>query len=361
MPRYAHGKRTATCEAMPLAATSATKVSHFVVFFLFFSWYALSSIIILLTKALFAGRIAGSYRFPFPLTLTTTSNIVSAFSASILIRGDALHMADAEHKYAALIGATTAAEIGLSNFALNVLTVVLSTILKGSAPLLVLSWGLTLGLYRLNVRLVLVVVTIFAGLCLAVSGQAAEQESRAALQVGVFAQFLSAILSGLRWTITQIYLEGFKVNDTLRSCCSFLFMEPLGRSLSALEVIRTTSPYTAISIAPFALLLEGRTIASWFARATLRQSVFVVSCMLLIGILVFALMWSEYRLVKATSSLTVSIGFVVKEILVIGGGMLAFGERLTLLSTFGFILVQVGVFAYAVVKRQTSFPKKLPL
>ncbi len=106
-------------------------------------WYTSSSIAVLLVKALFSGRINGVSPFRFPLTLTMTSNIISAILAMYVSSKRESTMDRYQRRYAIVIGATTAGEIGLSNWALSLLTVVLATMMKGMAPFLVMAWGVS--------------------------------------------------------------------------------------------------------------------------------------------------------------------------------------------------------------------------
>ncbi len=205
-------------------------------------------------------------------------------------------------------------------------------------------------MYKPSYRLCIVVATVCAGLTLAVYGQKNLQDSTRALSYGVVAQFLSGCLSGLRWVITQIFVKGSDGEEGEPHCLSFLFGRQMERPMSAIVAIRTTAPYTAASVAPFVLLLEGPDLVNWFMSSTAVQGLTVGSAILSVGFCVFTLLWSEYALVKSTSSLTVSIAFVVKEVVVIFGGIVLFGDKLTWMSVAGFCLVQVGVIGYALEK-----------
>lgn len=302
-----------------------------------------SSSAVLLLKALFNGSL-GTSPFQFPLTITATSNIVSAL-LSYFISPPPTTSSPSSRRYGMVIGAATAGEIGLSNWALGQLTVTLATMLKGAAPLLVLLWGIWLGVYVLDYRRVAVVVVVCAGLALAVFGQSDAQASRSALQFGVAAQLCSGALSGIRWVITQVFVKGDQEHTSA-------LLEALQRGAQdqpkgPLAVVRYTAPCTAAVIAPFAIALEAVPLMNWFIRATALQSSVVLVTALAIGSCVCALLWSEYALVKSTSSLTVSVGFVAKEVFMIGAGIALFGDKLSLVSALGFCLAQAGIMAYS--------------
>lgn len=346
---------------MASALDGATRATPAWIASLVIIWYASSSAAVLVLKALFAGRL-GAPSFAFPLIITATSNIVSA-SLAVLVRPPRLDVganAQAQRRYAMLIGAATAGEIGLSNWALKLLTVTLATMLKGTAPLLVFLWGIALGVYAPDVRRLTAAIAVCVGLGLAVAGQRDTQESPGALRIGVVAQCLSGSLSGFRWVITQLFVKG----DTGIQRRRPAVLEAILRGapsvpLSAVDVISSTAPWTAAAVAPFAIMLEGAHFLQWYKQCGMTDFGIVVVSVTCIGCCVFALLWSEYALVKCTSSLTVSIGFVAKEVIMIGAGMFLFGDKLTVASGFGFCLAQAGILGY-VVQKQSPQASELP-
>lgn len=331
--------------------TMATK-SKSRIAFLVFVWYVSSAFAVLMLKALFQGRFAPVFKFPFGVT--ASSNIVSACAATLVSSkaGIPPSASTPTHRYAALIGAMTAGEIGLSNAALAMLTVALATMLKGAAPLLVMGWGVLLRVYRPSLRTAAVVALVCAGLALAVDGQKTGQESPHALRLGVLFQSAAGVLSGLRWVITQLFVKGQQDE-------SWLLHRVLGgmpeRPVGAVEVVRLTAPYTALAVSPAVLYFEGLKLIEWFTTESISDSLKILAAATGIGSCVFALLWAEYELVSCTSSLTVSIGFVAKEVLVIAAGVVLFGDRITWRSAIGFLLVQVGIIAYTMRKESMTY------
>lgn len=324
--------------------------------FLVVVWFIFSSIAILLTKALFSGLFASLPSFAFGLTVTATNNVVAWFLSCLgpSASHDLYHDRNIR-RFAWIISVTTAAEIGLSNIALNLLTVSYSTVLKGMAPLFVMGWGALFGLYRLQPGLVASMVAIVAGVTLAVSGESGLSLFSNGFSIranaGFLAQLSSALLAGFRWSMTQVFVQGDHVSNSI---FSFLNVNPLPRALTAMETIRVTAPLTLFSLLPVITLVEGPSLFSWAEDSTFTQLIALLVCICVIGTSVFGLLWAEYELVKVSSSLTVSVAFVVKELLVIFAGGIIFQERLSLLTYLGFFIVQIGIFGYAAVRRHAK-------
>jgi len=333
----------------PRGTISAPSISAQKVIFLIVVWYITSALAVLLLKGLFQGRFSAT-TFKFPLTITATSNIVSGTLASLVYyflyapqsgnsnsNSGTWNNAYTTHKSALFIGVMTSAEIGLKNAALSLLTVSLSTILKGTAPMLVMFWGVLFGIYKPSLKRLGVVLTVAVGLFLAVDGSNADSTTaRRALDTGVTLQLLSAVLSGLRWVITQIFVK----NDTIGK--------------NTVNVVRLTCPYTALAIFPAVIYWEAHDLTDWIASSPGIDTISVSLTAVGIGTCVFALLWAEYELVRCTSSFTVSLCFVAKETLVIALGVLFFGDQLTAKVVVGFVLVQIGIAMYALQKKQKT-------
>lgn len=383
-------------------------------------WYASASGAVILTKRLFSGpkqlasddpRLWSAFLnlrpFPYGLTVTATNNLVAWAVTDMLVRSKGIPGADAlRRRISVVIGVATAGEIGLSNVALTLLSLSYATILKGVAPLFVMCWGVALGLIRLRVTLVAAMALIACGMALTVVGEmdwktfavkmhqhartiynkndttssaneGDETRQQALMIAGLLIQMLSGILSGFRWVITQMFIKGqdsqLEQGDAKCKGLLTLLRNCLGSSLSstslpskqqqrtstsAIQVIRCTAPLTVAALAPAIALFEVVGIAKWIMQSEQVVRDLTVLCATLgsIGVMVCALLWAEYELVAVTSSLTVSVGFVMKEVVVIAAGRTLFGDALALQTLSGFVLVQVGVVWYALDRRTDYLP-----
>lgn len=323
--------------------------------FLFVSWFGSSSLAVLTTKALFSGARSWIPRFPFGLTLTATNNVVASLLAAVLTGGSRDPGLNKNAvQIASVIGAATAVEIGLSNIALNLLTVSFSTVLKGVAPFFVLGCGLALKTQSLQFGTVLSLLAMAVGLALAVSGHGDDGSLAKSpfFKAGLVAQMLSAVFSGFRWVLTQVFVKGEPfLNERIKI---FLMLRPLSRGLSALETVKLVSPFTCLWVLPFALFIEGTRILVWIQGASLLDDIKLVTVLSAIGVSVYVLLWAEYELVRLTSSLTVSAGFVLKEVLTVVAGGVIFRDRLSLSTYLGFIIVQGGILIYGLQRRNSD-------
>lgn len=321
-------------------------------------WYLSSSAAVILTKSLFSGLHQRLPPFPFGLTLTATNNIVAGLAATLLFgQPTELHRDSNLNRLAVIIGATTAAEIGLSNIALNLLSVSYATVLKGMAPFFVMAWGALLGVQRLHIGLILTMAAIAVGLALAVAGEADAVTATISqfMKAGFLAQLFSALLSGFRWILTQVFVKGESVNGT--RVAAALNIRPPSRDMSAVQTIRLTAPYTLFWVLPFVAVIEGRSLILWVRHANFMDLVNLGTVLTIIGVCVYTLLWAEYELVKVTSSLTVSVAFVMKEVIVLFAGSMIFNDRLSKLTFVGFVIVQCGILGYGCLPRETHMKK----
>lgn len=168
-------------------------------------------------------------------------------------------------------------------------------------------------------------VIIALGIALAAIG-----EGHTFLLSGFILQLLATALGGLRWAMTHVLLKGGRDHR----------MPPLTATLY-------TSPTTAACVLPFALAFEGKQVAGRMAGLVDNEIWIILGTMTLVGTLVFILLISEYWLVNRTSSLALSVAGVFKELLTIGGGIVYFGDQMSLLNSIGFFICQIGIGVYA--------------
>ena len=297
-------------------------------------WYAISNTIILSTKWLFTNH------FPFPLTVTMLTNIIAFLWARILSCHPKLMPKKPLTKqvlleYVLPIGLCTALEIGCSNFALELLSVSFGTILKGATPVFTFVWGRIFGLEQFSWSTFTALLIIAFGIALASFGEGQEFQA-----LGFGLQLFSTSLAGFRWAMTHRLLKGAGEDE----------------KMSPLTALLYTSPATTISVIPFALALEAKSVWTDSKLTQESEPLLVASIITGIATLVFALIMSEYWLVNATSSLTLSVAGVFKELLTIGGGLFFFSEHVDLLNEVGFFTCQMGILTYVYLryKRQRS-------
>ncbi|XP_064529792.1 solute carrier family 35 member C2 isoform X2 [Pseudopipra pipra] len=252
--------------------------------------------------------------FPFPL-LVTLLHLLLIFALAALARAlarcrsgrprAALSWADCLRR-AAPAALSTSLDIGLSNWSFLYVTVSLYTMTKSSAILFILLFSLLFKLEEMRVTLLLVVLLIAGGLFMFT------YKSTQFNAQGFILVLCASFLGGIRWTLTQILMQKAE----------------LGLPLSISEKLFR------------------------FHEAGMLFS--LVGKLFLGGILAFGLGFSEFLLVSRTSSLTLSIAGIFKEICILFLATHLLGDRLSLLNWLGFAVCLSGISLHVVLKAVNS-------
>ncbi|KAM6243285.1 solute carrier family 35 member C2 isoform 4-T5 [Spheniscus humboldti] len=256
--------------------------------------------------------------FPFPL-LATLLHLLLIFGLSALARAlarcrsgrprAALSWADCL-RWAAPAALSTSLDIGLSNWSFLYVTVSLYTMTKSSAILFILLFSLLFKLEEVRVALLLVVLLIAGGLFMFT------YKSTQFNAQGFVLVLCASFLGGIRWTLTQILMQ----------------KADLGLPLSISEKL------------------------FHFHEAGMLFS--LVGKLFLGGILAFGLGFSEFLLVSRTSSLTLSIAGIFKEICILFLATHLLGDRLSLLNWLGFAVCLSGISLHVILKAMNSKGEK---
>uniref|UniRef100_A0A2K6GDG3 Solute carrier family 35 member C2 n=1 Tax=Propithecus coquereli TaxID=379532 RepID=A0A2K6GDG3_PROCO len=196
----------------------------------------------------------------------------------------------------------TALDVGLSNWSFLYITVSLYTMTKSSAVLFILIFSLIFKLEELRAALVLVVLLIAGGLFMFTYKSTQFNMEGFALVLG------ASFIGGIRWTLTQMLLQKAE----------------LGLHLSTSEKI--------FRFQDTGLLLR------------------VLGSLFLGGILAFGLGFSEFLLVSRTSSLTLSIAGIFKEVCTLLLAAHLLGDQISLLNWLGFALCLSGISLHVALK-----------
>ncbi|XP_029773036.1 solute carrier family 35 member C2 isoform X2 [Suricata suricatta] len=196
----------------------------------------------------------------------------------------------------------TALDVGLSNWSFLYITVSLYTMTKSSAVLFILIFSLIFKLEELRAALVLVVLLIAGGLFMFTYKSTQFNVEGFALVLG------ASFIGGIRWTLTQMLLQKAE----------------LGLHLSTSEKI--------FRFQDTGLLLR------------------VLGSLFLGGILAFGLGFSEFLLVSRTSSLTLSIAGIFKEVCTLLLAAHLLGDQISLLNWLGFALCLSGISLHVALK-----------
>ncbi|XP_054623230.1 solute carrier family 35 member C2 isoform X2 [Dunckerocampus dactyliophorus] len=285
--------------------------------------------------------------FHYPLFMTLVHLAIN-FCLSALTRravqcwtgktGVLLSWTDYLHKVAPTALAT-ALDIGLSNWSFLFITISLYTMTKSSAVLFILLFSLLFKIEEPNPFLVLVVVLIASGLFMFTF-----QSTQFNLE-GFVMVLLASFIGGIRWTLTQVLMQKAELG----------LQNPV-------DAMYHLQPLMFLGLFPLFLYNEGLILSTsdkLFRVTELSPVLYSVLLLSMGGVLAFGLGFSEFLLVSRTSSLTLSISGIFKEVCTLLLAAWLMGDKMSALNWLGFAVCVCGIALHVALK--TCYSKnKLP-
>ncbi|CAG8471463.1 15889_t:CDS:2 [Acaulospora morrowiae] len=219
---------------------------------------------------------------------------------------------------------TAAFEICMANASLVFITLSFYTMVKSSTPIWVLMFAFIFRLEQPRVILVFIIFVISTGVVMTVFG-----ETQFNL-IGFLLVLGASVVSGLRWSLTQILLQKeSSMNDPV---ATLYYISPVMFSTMSILSLLLENPYHVFttsehfkdfetSISTFALMMSG-------------------------GLLAFFMTLSEFALIKNTSTVTLSVAGISKEIVMITLSVLIYHDKLTSLNVLGLFVSISGIAGY---------------
>ncbi|XP_066558757.1 solute carrier family 35 member C2 isoform X1 [Amia ocellicauda] len=217
----------------------------------------------------------------------------------------------------------TALDIGLSNWSFLFITISLYTMTKSSAVLFILFFSLVFRLEEPNPFLVAVVLLIASGLFMFT------YESTQFNMEGFVLVLLASFIGGIRWTLTQILMQKAELG----------LQNPV-------DTMYHLQPIMFMGLFPLFLYNEGLNLCvsvKLFRVSELPPLLYSLATLSVGGGLAFGLGFSEFLLVSKTSSLTLSIAGIFKEVctLLLAAGFM--GDKMSSLNWLGFVVCLSGI------------------
>ncbi|XP_040907762.1 solute carrier family 35 member C2 [Toxotes jaculatrix] len=227
----------------------------------------------------------------------------------------------------------TALDIGLSNWSFLFITISLYTMTKSSAVLFILFFSLVCKLEEPNPFLILVVLLISSGLFMFTF-----QSTQFNLE-GFIMVLLASFIGGIRWTLTQLLMQKAELG----------LQNPI-------DAMYHLQPLMFLSLFPLFLYNEGLSLSTsekLFRVTELSPLLYSLLTLSIGGSLAFGLGFSEFLLVSRTSSLTLSIAGIFKEVctLVLAA---ALGDRMSAINWLGFAVCLCGISLHVGLKTYYS-------
>ncbi|XP_005092130.1 solute carrier family 35 member C2 [Aplysia californica] len=233
-------------------------------------------------------------------------------------------------KRVAAAGIVGSLDIGFSNWSFEFITISLYVMSKTTSVIFILIFSLVLRLEKFRWSLILVVLCIFSGLFLFTF-----HSTQFNLE-GFILVMMASVLSGLRWTLAQIVLQ----------------KKDLGLQ-NPLDMMYHIQPWMILALFPLSAGMEGVSVSSsshyfgFYDWSTLMSSL----GMIMIGAgLSFMLELSEFLLVCHTSSLTLSISGIFKELCAFVLAVLINHDETSLLNGVGVVICLLGIVLHVVTK-----------
>jgi drug/metabolite transporter (DMT)-like permease len=208
---------------------------------------------------------------------------------------------------------------------------------KSCAPVFVMIFAFAFRLEKPTVELSWIIVLILFGVVLTV------WDAFSFSLLGFTLVFGAAIVSGLRWTLTQLIIENSTTED--------IDEDSVISKSGPLRIVVYLAPIIGTSLLALSFIFEGPNAvltSPFFATGpiALRSFGFCIFG----GFQTFALVLLEYKVVQETSVLTFSVVGVIKELLIIGISVLLFGDQLKLVNITGALISIVGILLYNLYK-----------
>ncbi|KAL6730602.1 hypothetical protein Aduo_001564 [Ancylostoma duodenale] len=246
-----------------------------------------------------------------------------------------LHLKE-QLRWLAPIGICASLDIGLSNWALEYVTVSLYTMAKSSSILFIVAFSLLLRLERWRPALGLETGLIATGLFLFT------WHSSQLDLTGLLLVELAASCTGVRWTVSQLVMQ--REEQALNH---------------PLDMVAHVQPWMLIPIVPLIIMFEGGEL-SYNTVLYYKQQYAPLQVTLLIicgGLLAFCMEMSEYLLLVNTSGITLNIFGIVKEVATLLLAHLLNNDRLSWVNLAGLVLCLSGMTLHGMSrKRQRSRP-----
>ncbi|KAJ1929344.1 hypothetical protein IWQ60_001265 [Tieghemiomyces parasiticus] len=312
-------------------------------------WYLFSSLLSIFNKNLF-GR--DQYHFDFPLLVTTLHAAIQWLVSSVLVHLAGrfwLTTAQREHlrsqsltwrKWAlnvAPCGSSTGLEIAMANSALMFITLSFYTFVKSSTPIWVLTFAFLFRIETFTWRLLGQIALICLGVALTIVGETKFHAVGFCLVLG------ASVASGFRWCITQILLK--KADLGLDHPILTMYrLAPVMFVTMALLTLLLEDPWNRLAMSP--ALTVGDSIDGGSRGDPMYRTVEILSLAVGGGFVALGAIVCEFRLIQLTSTVTLSVCGIAKEILMIVLSVVIYGDVMTPVNTLGLFISIAGIMYY---------------
>ncbi|KAB0795906.1 hypothetical protein PPYR_09967 [Photinus pyralis] len=309
-------------------------------------WYSFRNILLISIYFFFSIGLTFYQRwlyqsFRFPLSVVIVHLIVKYLLASIirtiLIKQQGKPRVTLTFKeYFIAVSPTgifSGIDIGFSNWGLELVTVSLYTMTKSTSIVFILFFAILLKLEKKSWSLCTIVIMISLGLFL-FTYQATQFSI-----IGFILLILASASSGVRWTCTQLLLQKSKMGMK-----------------NPIDMIYYMQPWMIVSVLPFAVGMEGISLITncqLFRNADYIASLDLCFKILLGAVIAFLMECAEVMVISHTSSLTLAIAGIFKELLLLTLAVVVNGDHISAINAIGLLLCLLGIVGHVIHKVRT--------
>ncbi|XP_026331943.1 solute carrier family 35 member C2 [Hyposmocoma kahamanoa] len=224
-------------------------------------------------------------------------------------------------------GLASGIDVGFSNWALELVTISLYTMTKSTTIIFILGFAILLGLEKKSWSLVGIVLMISSGLVM-FTYKATHFDAQ-----GFAFLLIASFASGLRWTFAQLLMQKTKLG----------LHNPV-------DMVFHVQPWMFVSLLPFMIYFEGVDCFTHLISLPPEELVPTILKVSVGATIAFAMEISEFLVVTYTSSLTLSIAGIFKEMCILVLAIEVGGDQLSSINLIGLPLCLLGIAGHVVHK-----------
>ncbi|XP_055534587.1 solute carrier family 35 member C2 [Wyeomyia smithii] len=227
-------------------------------------------------------------------------------------------------------GLASGIDIGFSNWGLELVQISLYTMTKSTTIVFILIFAILLKLEKKSWSLGAIVVMISGGLFMFT------YKSTHFDALGFSFLLFASLSSGIRWTFAQLIMQKSKLG--LHNPIDMMFH---------------MQPWMILAILPFTIGFEGQRVLDGLDKLLQTPSAIILDMWLRISVgafIAFVMEVSEFLVLTNTSSLTLSIAGIFKEICQLVLAVEVYGDQLSLLNVLGLVMCLGGICCHVVHK-----------
>uniref|UniRef100_A0A1Q3FIA8 Putative solute carrier family 35 member c2 n=1 Tax=Culex tarsalis TaxID=7177 RepID=A0A1Q3FIA8_CULTA len=237
-------------------------------------------------------------------------------------------------------GLASGIDIGFSNWGLELVQISLYTMTKSTTIVFILIFAILLKLEKKSWSLAAIVIMISGGLFLFT------YKSTHFDALGFSFLLFASLSSGIRWSFAQLIMQKSKLG----------LHNPI-------DMIYHMQPWMILAVLPFTIGFEGKRIFEGLETLRQTESSVVLDMWLRISVgafIAFAMEVSEFLVLCNTSSLTLSVAGIFKEICQLVLAVELNGDQLSLTNVLGLVMCLGGICCHVVHKFWTYSSTTIP-